>query len=264
MAGNNSRTGKATGIGPGKSRLPALRSPSSGDYAVGYGKPPKHSRFKAGRSGNPRGRPKGTKNYKPEVNHEWLQEIVLEEAYRKIRVRDGDRQVDVPMAQAVVRTLAVNAAKGNNRAQKLFTEMLSQTERFRRERLEEFLQIAIQYKSGWEQELEYRERHGIVDTEPLPHPDDVLIDMRTGEVRYTGPMTKEDKERWERLMEAKQTLREDIAEMEAYVSETRMGKTTRDTFEGYLEQNRASMEKIRTVLPDDLERKYRARGWGKT
>jgi len=26
---------------------------------VGYGKPPRHSRFKPGRSGNPRGRPKG-------------------------------------------------------------------------------------------------------------------------------------------------------------------------------------------------------------
>lgn len=220
--------------------------------------------FRKGQSGNPRGRPRGARNKKPALDGERLLDIVQEEARRTIQLRDGGQLVDMSMAQAVVRTLAVNAAKGNNRAQKLFTEMLSQTERFRRERLEEFLQIAIQYKSGWEQELEYRERHGIVDTEPLPHPDDVLIDMRTGEVRYTGPMTKEDKERWERLMEAKQTLREDIAEMEAYVSETRMGKTTRDTFEGYLEQNRASMEKIRTVLPDDLERKYRARGWGKT
>ena len=32
------------------------------DYAVGYGKPPKHTRFKKGRSGNPRGRPRGAKN----------------------------------------------------------------------------------------------------------------------------------------------------------------------------------------------------------
>lgn len=167
------------------------------------------------------------------------------------------------MAQAVVRTLAVNAAKGNNRAQKLFTEVLSQTERFRRERQEEFLQIAIQYKTDWEQELAYRERHGIVDTEPLPRPDDVLINMNTGEVRYVGPLTKEEKDRWERLLLAKQTLREDIAEMETYVSEARMGKTTRDTFEGFLERDRASMEKIRAVLPDDLERKYRAGGWGK-
>ena len=32
------------------------------DYEVGYGKPPRHTRFQPGRSGNPRGRPSGSKN----------------------------------------------------------------------------------------------------------------------------------------------------------------------------------------------------------
>ena len=32
------------------------------DYKVGYKKPPLHTRFRKGQSGNPRGRPRGSKN----------------------------------------------------------------------------------------------------------------------------------------------------------------------------------------------------------
>jgi Family of unknown function (DUF5681) len=43
------------------------RTSSRGDYKVGYRKPPKRNRFKPGQSGNPKGRPRGTRNFKTDV-----------------------------------------------------------------------------------------------------------------------------------------------------------------------------------------------------
>ncbi len=41
--------------------------PGDGGYEIGYAKPPQHTRFKPGRSGNPKGRPKGLRNFKTDI-----------------------------------------------------------------------------------------------------------------------------------------------------------------------------------------------------
>ena len=53
---------------------------------------------------------------------------MLDEASRLIPVRDGNRTVTLSMKQAIIRRLAVDAVKGDPRAQRLFTEMLTLSE----------------------------------------------------------------------------------------------------------------------------------------
>lgn len=194
----------------------AAMSPA-GDYEVGYGKPPVHTRFKPGQSGNPGGRPKGSrkKTKLPALNEERLKAIVLEEAYRTIRVNDASGEVTIPMAQAIVRSMAVNAARGNQRAQRLFTEMLASTERDNKQAHDELLATAIEYKVGWEKELERRQRLGIDDAPaPIPHPDDIVIDMKTGQILMRGPMTKEEKPFWDKARARKAECNQYIPELE--------------------------------------------------
>ncbi len=147
------------------------------------------------------------------MNDERLKTLILEEAYRTISINDQNGQFDIPMAQAVVRSLAVNAAKGNQRAQRLFTQLLSSVERDNKRLHDEWLQTAIDYKTSWDQELQRRKALGIDAPAPIPHPDHIIIDMNSGSVRITGPMTKEDKVKWDALREHKNEIKASIEEL---------------------------------------------------
>lgn len=65
----------------------------------------------------------------------------------------------------------------------------------------EYFAAACEYKWGWEQEIEHARRHNLPEPQPIPHPADVIIDVRKSEVRYAGPMTPEEKEAWDRMLE---------------------------------------------------------------
>jgi hypothetical protein len=82
-------------------------SDNDNDGAVGYGRPPVASRFKPGQSGNPRGRPKGTRN---------LLSDLRDELSEKIRIREGGKELRVSKQRAFVKSLVAAAVKGDVRA----------------------------------------------------------------------------------------------------------------------------------------------------
>lgn len=87
------------------------------EYEVGYGRPPKASRFKPGQSGNPRGRPKGAKN---------LATDLAEELGETIRIREGDRELRVSKQRAMLKALVAKALKGDARAASLLIALVAQ------------------------------------------------------------------------------------------------------------------------------------------
>src|SRR5215207_8722688 len=147
-----------------------------GSYEVGYGKPPTHSRFRKGHSGNPSGRPR-------RKSTERANDIALQEAYRLVPVREGDKIVKLPAIQAVHRSQIALAAKGNGPAQRAVLRVVQAIEKEGHDLNMELLQAAIEYKAMANREAERRRRLGITYVDPnAPHPDDLVIDMHTGDV----------------------------------------------------------------------------------
>ena len=79
----------------------------TGEYEVGYKKPPKNTRFKAGQSGNPKGRPKGSKN---------LKTLVAEELNDTVDIREGGRRKVVRKRDVIVKQLVKKGMEGEDRS----------------------------------------------------------------------------------------------------------------------------------------------------
>ena len=69
-----------------KGRSNRGKSPPPTDYSVGYGRPPSASRFKPGVSGNTRGRPKGSRNLKTQVEEAMTASIAIQVGAKSKRV----------------------------------------------------------------------------------------------------------------------------------------------------------------------------------
>ena len=79
------------------------------EYDVGYGKPPQHTRFPKGRSGNPSGRPKR----KPTVYSELEQELS-----KMMDMTENGRRIRVSKRRAICKRLISASLQGNERATK--------------------------------------------------------------------------------------------------------------------------------------------------
>ena len=85
-------------------------------YEVGFGRPPRHTQFKAGHSGNPKGKAKGAVNLATDVQDELAE---------RIRIREGDKNLKVSKQRALVKALLARALKGDTRAAGLVLQLVA-------------------------------------------------------------------------------------------------------------------------------------------
>ena len=96
----------------------------SNSYEVGYGKPPKHTQFKPGYSGNKKGRPKGSANLFTAV--EKLQN-------ERVRIVHNGKQKSISVTEAILRKAGMDALNSNAKAQKIMLDYFEKNERRKEE-----------------------------------------------------------------------------------------------------------------------------------
>jgi hypothetical protein len=85
------------------------------DYAVGYGRPPHHTQFKKGQSGNPKGRVKGSKN---------LAALIMSALNEPVTVTLNGRRKRITKIEAMTMQLANKGASGDPKATQLLFGMV--------------------------------------------------------------------------------------------------------------------------------------------
>jgi hypothetical protein len=88
-------------------------------FEIGYGKPPRASRFQKDASGNPKGRPKGSRN---------LVSVVLRESQKKVAINDSRGRRQVTKLEAALMQLANKSAQGDLRATREFIPLVEKSE----------------------------------------------------------------------------------------------------------------------------------------
>jgi Family of unknown function (DUF5681) len=86
---------------------------------VGYGSPPMATRFRPGVSGNPRGRPKGARNFNT---------IVATTVSERLIVTENGRRKRITKLEATVKQLVNRAAGGDTRSTQLLIGLIQASE----------------------------------------------------------------------------------------------------------------------------------------
>jgi hypothetical protein len=84
-------------------------------YSVGYQKPPKHTQFQPGQSGNPKGRPKKVST---------VNELLLKELQSRISITINGKSHKIPLKQAMAKQLVRKAASGDLKAARLLLDQI--------------------------------------------------------------------------------------------------------------------------------------------
>jgi hypothetical protein len=171
----------------------------------GRGHPPKEYQWPKGVSGNPFGRPLGSRNRKKAAGRTFAERLALEEAERAVTTSDGEMSA----LRAVLRSQHVHAIKGGSNAQRdAINRALKLDQEQDREQLATLHKFEEYKRACDEHKVLNAERFSKIETLLLPHPDDIEVDFIARSVRVFGPLNTKERKLWDEGLAALVALRD--------------------------------------------------------
>ena len=164
--------------------------PALTEWKVGPGKPQVEYRFWKGQSGNPARRPRrtGAPGDRLRGADEPMRQVILDEAYRMITVRQGHSEIEMSMNRAVFRAIGLSALQGVQSAQRRWAEMVQAAEAQQKQAQTSIYNGVERDEKRWEaRERERLWRSGEeVDESYDPYAEDIIDDIYSREVVIRG------------------------------------------------------------------------------
>ena len=128
-------------------------------YEIGYRRPPASGRFRKGTSGNPKGRPKGSRNFLTLLEQELSQTIV---------VNENGKKKTMTRLQAVVKRIVTRALQGDQKELLTLFEILRRTGSFERSSDEADELLPDDYEAILDAYVRSRRKPDDLQSDPMP------------------------------------------------------------------------------------------------
>ena len=177
------------------------------DDDVGYGRPPKWTRFKKGQSGNRRGRPpRNNTELKPLPPGSEQDDALREALNKEVEITEGGKRIKLRVGDLIPKMHATAAMKGSETAQRHLMLQRRELEIRDQERAAaaeqqriKIYQFMVSERDRQAQAWRDAAARGAEPTEPWPHPDDFMFSRSGFGWRIRGPSGPEDVAAYEKI-----------------------------------------------------------------
>ena len=179
-------------------------------YESGFAKPPEHSQFKKGNSYHRRRKPKRGAD-KPRLLEEYTKTVAHRLAQRRVPVKLNGKTVYMPSIDAALLTILTKGLAGDTRCLFKYVDFVGLIESERRQETIDDVMAAMKYKRYAEEARAKAKAEGRPEPDFELEPNNIEVNPALGDVRATGPLTKEEKQERADWKKMKKGVEEDLA-----------------------------------------------------